>query len=331
MNNHPCESCGSTAFKTILDHQVHDYQDHGKPATWYYALRQCTSCGMGFISPKPTFELLQTFYSADYGCYETTMNLEKEANSVKYKFAKLRYASISRRSLSNSIASAVGMMAECLTGKVVSYTLGLPLNLPKDSRILEVGYGNGSWLLIMAQLGYTHLQGYDIDANVENKARLEMEGIKVQSGKLLDKNYPDNYFDCIRLEHVFEHLLEPDIILTELHRMLKPDGVLVMNFPSINCISFNLSPINSALRESPRHLYLHTSESARNIIIRAGFNLRNLRINAVALQLEAVINNTLKAKKIPLTIRGFSLLSPLYHIINVVARRGEFITIWATK
>ena len=149
----PCESCGSTAFKTVLDNQVHDYQDQGKPATWHYELHQCANCGMGFINPKPSFELLQTFYNADYGCYVANMDLAKEANSVKYKLAKLRYASTFGCGLNNRIATAFGVVAEWLTGKVVSYTLGLPLNLPKDSRILEVGYGSGYWLSILAQLG----------------------------------------------------------------------------------------------------------------------------------------------------------------------------------
>ncbi len=159
MKNLPCESCGTTDFKNVLDNQVHDYQLHGKPATWHYSLRQCTSCGMGFISPKPSFEILQTFYNTDYGCYTDTIDLGKEANSLKYKLAKLRYASTFGSSLKNRISTALGMMSEWISGKVVSYTLGIPLNLPKDARILELGYGSGSWLLIMKQMGYTNLQG----------------------------------------------------------------------------------------------------------------------------------------------------------------------------
>jgi ubiquinone/menaquinone biosynthesis C-methylase UbiE len=331
MQKNTCESCGGKAYKTVLHNQTHNYQVNGNPATWHYALLQCTNCGMGFISPKPTFELLQTFYSADYGCYVATMDLAKETKSLKYKIAKLRYATVFEHGLSNSIRTAFGVMAELLTGKVVSYALGLPLNLAKNSRILEVGYGSGSWLLVMAQLDYIHLHGYDINANVENKTRLEAAGVKVHSGNLLDMALPDDYFDCIRLEHVFEHLLEPHLILSELHRILKPKGILVMSFPSINCMSFSLSPLHSALRESPRHLYLHTTDSARNIISKAGFKIKNVRVYPVVLQLQAVINNILKAKEISFSIKGFSLLAPFYHLINVVAKRGEFITLWATK
>ncbi len=142
---------------------------------------------------------------------------------------------------------------------------------------------------------------------------------------------PDDYFDLIRLEHVFEHLLEPHIILKELHRILKPNGYLVMSFPSISAISFSLCPKHSALRESPRHLYLHTTKSASNIISRAGFKILNVRTYAVVLQLESVINNMLKANRIPLSIRGFLLISPLYNLVNAILKRGEFITVLVQK
>ena len=331
MKNLPCESCGAIGYKNVLDNQIHDYQLNGKAATWHYSLRQCTNCGMGFISPKPSFEILQTFYSSNYGSYTAATNLEKEATSLKYKLAKFRYASTFGSSINNRAATALGMMSEWLTGKVVSYTLGIPLNLPNDANILELGYGSGSWLLIMKQLGFTNLQGYDIDANIENKKKLETAKIKLHSGCFLDLAPPDNCFDLIRLEHVLEHLLEPDNILKELHRILKPGGYLVMSFPSINAISFSLCPKHSALRESPRHLYLHTTMSARNIIARAGFKIINIRIYAVVRQLESVINNIFKENRIPLTIRGLLLTSPFYNLVNTILKKGEFITVLATK
>ena len=144
MKNLPCESCGAIGYKNVLDNQIHDYQLNGKAATWHYSLRQCTNCGMGFISPKPSFEILQTFYSSNYGSYTAATNLEKEATSLKYKLAKFRYASTFGSSINNRAATALGMMSEWLTGKVVSYTLGIPLNLPNDANILELGYGSGS-------------------------------------------------------------------------------------------------------------------------------------------------------------------------------------------
>ena len=102
----------------------------------------------------------------------------------------------------------MGKMAEWLSGKTVSCSLGIPLQLAKNAHILEVGYGSGNWLLTMAQLGYTNLHGYDLETNSENKNRLIDTGIDVSSGDFISNDYPENHYDCIRLEHVFEHLLD---------------------------------------------------------------------------------------------------------------------------
>lgn len=213
----------------------------------------------------------------------------------------------------------------------MSYTLGIPLQMPKDCLILEVGYGSGNWLLSMAMLGYSQLSGYDIDSNQEKSGRLKEAGIQVYSGQLSDLNLPGDSFDLIRLEHVFEHLLEPMQILRELHRLLKPGGILVMNFPGINSLSFALSPRQWAHRDSPRHLFLHTLRSAENMLTNSGFRIAKARQYGVALVLQATINNLLKECGVNVTIRVLHIFGPLYNSYCVLARRGENITVLALK
>ena len=332
MNFEPCESCSSSSYENILDNLVHEYYENGKLSKWNYSLLKCKTCGMGVISPKPTWDILQTFYDNNYGCYDAEIvNPINESMSFKYKIAKLRYASVLENGINQVIASAIGITVEVLSGRVVSYSLGIPLQLPKYARILDFGYGGGNWLKSMAYLGYQNLCGYDIDANTEHKNKLESIGITINNGDFLKVGYPDNYFDCIRLEHVFEPLLEPKAILKELYRILKPGGLLVMNFPSINAMSFSLSPTHCVHRDSPRQLYLHTAISAHNIITNAGFKIKNLRQYAVAPVLEETINNMLKANNILLTLSRFSLIAPLYSLVNISLRLGEFITVLALK
>ena len=332
MSSEQCDACGSKNIETILGNLVHDYTENGKQSAWSYSFLKCNACGMGFISPKPSWKRLQTFYSADYGCYNPASGESKsESKSLKYTIAKLRFASTFKKGIRPKIATALGRVAELLSGRVVSYSLGIPLQLPKDARILELGYGNGNWLLSMGQLGYKNLHGYDIDANIENKSRLESAGVLVHNGDFLNSAYPDNHFDCVRLEHVFEHLLEPKAIFKELYRIMKPGGVLVMSFPGINAFSFSLSPQQCALRDSPRHLYLHTPVSASNILSAARFKMEGVRQYGIVLLLELTINNMLKENNLPPVIHGFALFAPFYNILNLMARRGEFITVLASK
>lgn len=43
--------------------------------------------------------------------------------------------------------------------------------------------------------------------------------------------FPDNHFDLIKADHVLEHLDNAFIVMKELHRILKPNGELVIKVP----------------------------------------------------------------------------------------------------
>ena len=80
--------------------------------------------------------------------------------------------------------------------------------------------------------------------------------------------------DCIRLEHVFEHLVDPVPVLRELHRLLRPGGLLVMTFPSIypwpRMKNLAASPFLGYL-QIPIHLAHHSVESSTRLLSAAGF------------------------------------------------------------
>ena len=48
---------------------------------------------------------------------------------------------------------------------------------------------------------------------------------------ILPYPFPDNEFDLINASHVLEHLEKPFAIMKELHRMLKPNGKLIVRVP----------------------------------------------------------------------------------------------------
>jgi SAM-dependent methyltransferase len=58
---------------------------------------------------------------------------------------------------------------------------------------------------------------------------------RLSSVYLLD--FPDNCFDCITLQEVLEHLDRPVDALREIHRALKPGGVLIVTTPNAAAVS----------------------------------------------------------------------------------------------
>ena len=64
-----------------------------------------------------------------------------------------------------------------------------------------------------------------------------------------DAGFEDNFFDVITMTDVFEHITNPDKILRESRRILKPDGVLFIKVPNglFNIFKFHLARITGRL------------------------------------------------------------------------------------
>ena len=62
-------------------------------------------------------------------------------------------------------------------------------------------------------------------------------------------------FDVVTLWHVLEHNNNPDELLKKFHKILKPDGILVMALPNINSTDAKYYKSNWAAFNVPRHLW----------------------------------------------------------------------------
>jgi SAM-dependent methyltransferase len=243
-------------------------------------LRLCERCDLGFVDPIPAEDVLAAFYTDDYAYYQAAGEQPAlEASSWKYRIARLRYLSLTVPGIGPHLAALLAGLAERLTRKTVTFTLGVPMTLPKSSRILDYGYGTGSWLLSMRLLGYSQLLGYDIAANAHRRDELAAAGVEVvEPGNLAAAS-----LDCVRLEHVFEHLADPLAVLRSLRRLLRPGGLLVMTFPAIypwlGMVDLASSPFLDHL-QLPIHLAHHSLASSARLLRAAGFERIAQRITA---------------------------------------------------
>jgi SAM-dependent methyltransferase len=96
----------------------------------------------------------------------------------------------------------------------------------KDSKILDVGCGNGDFTLEISKLGFGV---YGIDIGEENKLGDKFVKVDLQNG-----TYPfsDNSFDVVFSKSVIEHMRHPDFLFDEVSRILKPHGVFICLTPS---------------------------------------------------------------------------------------------------
>jgi SAM-dependent methyltransferase len=329
-----CYACGSEQIKVWIDDLVHHYQANNQEQIWSYRLMECAGCGLGFIDPMPDVELLKTFYPSTYACYAAEPVYEPSKESQKYKLARMRFPDLKQEkgSLGSLLKRSVSIASEWVSGKTITYSLGVPLRLTQDAMILEIGYGSGHWLYNMAAWGYKNLYGYDIDANPTSTEKLRAVGVHLPTDILT--NYKDfvGSFDCIRLEHVFEHLLNPLEMLEICRSLLKPDGFLVMTYPCKTSLSRLISSRYWGPLDPPVHLYHYTPKSTKLVLQKADFTLLGSKPFSVTEQLIGTINNCLTARKIndfSLIGRTLRLLAPVYRMLGVITGTGDFMTVVA--
>ena len=151
-------------------------------------------------------------------------------------------------------------------GKVALYRralLGKWIAQPK--KILDVGTGGGEFAYLLQTLGH---DVHGIEPNKGYAAYSKKEyGLNVQVGFIQDIQQPDSSFDLITIWHVLEHTENPFDVLTKLCALLKPEGILVVEVPTIEATC--QSP-KSTFHEA--HIFNFNLDTLRKLGKKAGFS-----------------------------------------------------------
>lgn len=109
-------------------------------------------------------------------------------------------------------------------------------SINETSKVLEIGCGAGH---ILDRINKGILTGIDISAVQIQRAEKRL-GNKAQLIKAPAEHLPfeDESFDRVICTEVFEHVLEPEIVLNEMNRVLKKDGIISLSIPNENLIIF---------------------------------------------------------------------------------------------
>jgi len=103
--------------------------------------------------------------------------------------------------------------------------------LGENSRILDVGCGNNS--SVKTKKLYPSCVYHGLNQTLDSSVRAMDRFYKIDLKKLESlKTIPNNYYDCVILCQVIEHLLNGYDILTELIKKLKSNGILYIETPS---------------------------------------------------------------------------------------------------
>jgi ubiquinone/menaquinone biosynthesis C-methylase UbiE len=154
------------------------------------------------------------------------------------------------------------------------------------NRFLDISCGEGYVLVDAMERGW-HAHGIDVSDNRIYKAKVNR--IPFSKGDLFRASFPDNYFDCIYMDSVLEHVIDPLAHLKELNRILRPGGVMYVGVPNedslfneckkVIFVLLGKSNISSRIKpfKHPYHVIGFTRHSLRIMLTKTGFEILKIR------------------------------------------------------
>ena len=266
-----CPACDSS-YTTILYAAVED-RVFGSPGTW--TIRECHHCGITFLNPRLTSRAIGEAY-ANY--YTHTTPSKRTLRLVLRDFVVNAYA---RRHFGRRWRPYLAWADWVMRKRLPSVVEGMAADyryLPRPARgaaLLDVGCGNGDFLRQVQQLGW-HAVGLESDPRAYSVAAERK--LNVVKGSVPDTGLPPDSFDAVTLNHVIEHVHDPRRVLSELFRLVRPGGRVILTTP--NWRSYGAKLFGRWWRgfEPPRHLVLFTPDSLSAAITNAGFVEPEIRV-----------------------------------------------------
>lgn len=109
----------------------------------------------------------------------------------------------------------------------------IPTNNKKLKHALEVGPGAGGYLPILKELA-DQVVAADIESAYLDyvKEKFSQEtGVSYLVDDITDSTQPENSYELILCTEVIEHISDSQAALEGLHRLLKPDAILILSTP----------------------------------------------------------------------------------------------------
>lgn len=144
----------------------------------------------------------------------------------------------------------------------------------KQTKTLDIGFGNGSFFYSLLQNGYNvqNLYGIDMDYfminNIKEKINLNAKNLDVVDIQKNKSKFDSNFFDVIASFDVIEHLNDDVNFLLEINRILKNGGLLLVQTPVKKSLFYKIKK-----DEDQTHINLKTKQGWEKTFTECNFNI----------------------------------------------------------
>lgn len=197
----------------------------------------CGDCGFIFMNPRFNSKVIRDLYSEDY-----------YRGNAEYSYYDEREAEIYSAYVWNKRIK-----------KIRSFV--------KSGNFLDIGCAFGGLLKTASE----HFTPYGIDlSEYSGKCAKEIFGSSIHIGSLDDHPFNPDFFSVITMIELLEHLDNPAAAITECCRILKQDGLLVIQTANMEGMQARLQKENYAYF-MPGHLSYFSKANLSALLIEAGF------------------------------------------------------------
>jgi len=202
-----------------------------------FKVGQCQTCNFIFTNPRFIDEIITSFYSKDYFSGNADYSYHDERDIKKYS----KYVWEKRINVLN--------------------------NYIDEGNFLDIGASFGG--LMEAAGKYYNPYGIELSEHAGKHAQ-NLTGCKVHIGTLEDHPFQEDFFSAITMIEVIEHLKDPVSAIKECQRLLKKDGILMIQTANMNGMQAK-SQKNAYPYYMPGHLSYFTKKNLTDFLLKNGF------------------------------------------------------------
>ena len=255
-----CDLCGEVEGADILKLQ---HPDAPGGAAF---IRECKCCGLKRLWPRPGEDIIQRYYSSNYGAYMG----RKRSPLKQVLWDLLRDGASGAPGRERTLPSLYPFFR--IVGDYL-FDINVSLDRKFPPRILDIGCGFGDLLLYWQSRGAETL-GIDFDIRAVEMAT--KHGLTVIHGNPLEKNLPPGSFDVVVLNHSLEHFTSPLAILQKASDLLRKGGELHIAVPNISSGGFHILRQNWEHISLPIHFWFFEPHTVLKFIKKIDFYRINI-------------------------------------------------------
>ena len=310
-NLEKCEICGGGNFEFLFKQRDKNLNFPEK-----FSLNKCKNCGIIFLNPQPNFEELKKHYSSDK--YYSLKKVDR--NSKKSKLRLFLYNVYFNRKHKNYFLKFIFSPIKFMVRGT---------EIIKGKRLLDIGSGSGQFLYEMKQFG---LDVYGVEPGEFDEKGNKKEKLNIKKSDLISAKYQEDFFDIITMNHVLEHINNPDETLKEINRILKKDGMFIIGVPNYNSLAYKIFGKDWYQLDVPRHLFNYSDKNLKTLLEKQGFKVMKTRYNSRPNQFVDSLYFALNIKQRSGKFYNFLKIAflPLTWIVNAL-KIGDQTEIWCVK